>query len=354
MKRKLVLGLLIMMTLLFAGTAQAAEIVVDGKKLAFDVSPVTVNGRLLVPFRGIFQALGAEVKWYPRTATVVATKGNNVIQLTAWGPAYKNGIPIRIDVPPRIIRGRMMVPLRFVSEAMGAYVDWNPATQRVTITAGGAGGLPAWQTTGKKRSILYTWEYRGRTYTFGPLEIPEDEYNSILEFYRSKPHPSLVNAFYRMSTYTYTYDEDGEAILAALVKRLKEVAEEENITGDEVVEFVIAFVQGFPYVSDSASTPYDEYTRYPIETLLEREGDCEDTALLTAVLLKELGYGSALILMPQEGHAAVGVLGGDGVYGAYYEVNGKKYFYVETTAKGWPIGVVPDHIVGAKALVVPL
>jgi transglutaminase-like putative cysteine protease len=298
--------------------------------------------------------LGAEVQWYPGTATVIASKGKTNIELTAWGPVLKNGIAMEIDVPPRIVRGRMMVPLRFVSEAMGAYVDWNPAIKRVTIIGGGSGDAPTGSVTGRNRSILYTWEYEGNSFTFGPLEIPEEEYNTILEFYRSKPHPSLVNLYYRSSTYTYSYDEDGEAILTTLVERLKEAAEEENITGDEVVEFVIAFVQGFPYVSDSLSTPYDDYTRYPIETLLEREGDCEDTALLTAVLLKELGYGSALILMRQEGHAAVGVLGGDGVYGTYYEVKGKKYFYVETTAKGWPIGKVPEEMEGAKALVVPL
>ena len=355
MRKKIIPVLLVMavMILRFTGAVQAAQVVVDGQLLVFDADPVIMNGRVLVPFRGIFEALGAEVHWYGDTDKVVGYKENTLIEFYVGGAAFKNGTAVNIDVPARIIGGRTMVPLRFVSEAMGAWVDWNSATQRVTISSKPSGSsLPA--VTGFTHSILYTWEYGGNSFSFGPLEIPEEEYNAILVYYRNKTHPSLTSDYFRRSTYTYSYDEDGEGILSALVERLKELAEEENITGDEVVELVIAFVQGCPYVDDSISTPYDDYTRYPIETLLERKGDCEDTALLTAVLLRELGYGSALILMPDEGHAALGVLGGDGVYGSYYEVDGDMYFYVETTATGWPIGEIPEDLVGASAFVVPL
>jgi hypothetical protein len=343
MKRKLIFCLvLVAMMLCFGGVAQASEVVIDGKSLVFDTKPAIINGRVLVPFRGIFEALGAEVQWYGDTGKIIAHRGNTTIEINIGGSTLKNGKPVSLDVPPRIIRGRTMVPIRFVSEALGAQVHWDKARQRVVII------------TGKMRTILYTWRYGGKTYRFGPVNLTEYEYQSILSYYRNKPHPRLASNYAHLSTYIYSYDPDGEKILKTLVKRLKELAEKEGIKGDRVVDFVVSFVQAFPYISDSVSTPYDDYTRYPIETLLERKGDCEDTALLIAVLLKELGYGSALIIMPEEGHAAAGVLGGENMYGTYYQVGNKKYFYLETTGTGWPIGVVPDDFIGARAIVVPL
>jgi|GEM_PF-1230107 len=59
-----------------------------------------------------------------------------------------------------------------------------------------------------------------------------------------------------------------------------------------------------------------------------------------------MGYGVVLIKLP--GHVAVGVRGGEGIYGTYYSENGEKYFYLETTSEGWKIGETPDEI--SKAL----
>lgn len=342
MKKRLVFIVLIVMILAFPGTAGAAEVYVDGINLDPDVKPVIVSGRVLVPFRDIFEALGAQVDWYPGTGKVVAYKGSTTVQLTIGGKAYKNGKPVALDVPARIIRGRTMVPLRFVSEAMGARVKWDIPTQSVIVI------------TGKQRSLTYTWEYGGYEYTYGPINLSEYEYQSILEYYRNKPHPRLANDYFGLGTYMVSNDPDGEEILSSLAAKFRKYAEEKGMTEYEIVEFIIAFVQSFPYVEDSISTPYDEYTRYPVETLLERKGDCEDTALLTAVLINKLGYGSALIIMPEEEHAAVGVLGGKGIFGTYYEVNGRKYFYLETTGTGWSIGEVPKEYSGARAIVLPL
>jgi hypothetical protein len=65
-----------------------------------------------------------------------------------------------------------------------------------------------------------------------------------------------------------------------------------------------------------------------------------------ASLLKAMGYGVVLIAFPatpaSPGHVAVGVLGGEGVYGSYFEYNGGKYFYLETTNTGWAIGQIPN------------
>lgn len=119
-----------------ANQAQAAEVkvLVDGKALSMDVKPVLENGRTLVPLRAIFEALGANVDWDGKTRTITALKANTNIKLVIDNTnAHKNGNKVKLDVPAKIRNGRTLVPLRFVSEALGAEVDWSAATYTVAI-----------------------------------------------------------------------------------------------------------------------------------------------------------------------------------------------------------------------------
>ncbi len=120
-----------------AQPAQATEVkvLVDGKALTMDVKPVLEANRVLVPLRAIFEALGAEVGWDDKTRTVTAARGNNRIQLVIGNTtALKDGARVTLDVPARIIDGRTLVPLRFVSEALGAEVEWRASAATVAIT----------------------------------------------------------------------------------------------------------------------------------------------------------------------------------------------------------------------------
>jgi len=132
---KLLVFTMLLLGLPLIASAQAPTVFLDGKQLSFDVPPTLDNGRTLVPLRGIFEALGVEVQWDGATQTVTATKGNTTIKLTVGGQAYKNGQPITLDVPAKIINGRTLVPLRFVSEALGSQVNWDDKTQTITITS---------------------------------------------------------------------------------------------------------------------------------------------------------------------------------------------------------------------------
>lgn len=115
-------------------SAQDISVFVDGKRL--DQKPVSVGGSTLVPLRGIFEALGAEVKWDGPTRTVRATRESTNIELTLDSPlALVNGEIKRLDVPARSIGGLTMVPLRFIGEALGAKVEWQGATRTVLITS---------------------------------------------------------------------------------------------------------------------------------------------------------------------------------------------------------------------------
>ena len=106
----------------------------DHTLLWFDQPPVIVNDRTLVPLRVIFEALGATVDWEAETRTVTARRGNDAISLVIdTNVIVKNGEAIEIDVPAQIIGDRTMVPIRAVSETLGASVNWNAATRTVLI-----------------------------------------------------------------------------------------------------------------------------------------------------------------------------------------------------------------------------
>jgi hypothetical protein len=109
----------------------------DGTRLFFDVPPALVHGRTMVPLRRIFEALGAQVHWDQDSGQVLAYSGTREVKLTLGQPqAMVNGEPQVLDQPALIIQGRTMVPLRFVGEALGAVVDWNPVRKEVNIKTG--------------------------------------------------------------------------------------------------------------------------------------------------------------------------------------------------------------------------
>ena len=123
-------------------TAQATEpitVVLDGEALEFDVPPAIINGRTMVPMRVIFEALGAEVAWNAETSTVTATTDTLTVQTTIGNSTISvNGANSTMDVAPVLIDGRTLVPVRFVSEALGAEVEWDATTRTVTIFPGDA------------------------------------------------------------------------------------------------------------------------------------------------------------------------------------------------------------------------
>ncbi|CAH0119016.1 MULTISPECIES: copper amine oxidase N-terminal domain-containing protein [unclassified Paenibacillus] len=103
--------------------------------LHFSHEPIKKNEIILVPMRDIFTALGAEVEWNGSTQTITAAKGDILIQLTiGQKKAYVNGEKIELEEPAVAVEGKTMVPLRFVTEALGAQIQWNQDTKSIEIT----------------------------------------------------------------------------------------------------------------------------------------------------------------------------------------------------------------------------
>lgn len=110
------------------------SIEIDGILLYSDVSPVIKNGRTLVPFRAIAEAMNAGVEWNNDSRSISASKeGQNVVLTIGINTAYINGSPISLDVAPEIINNRTMIPLRFFSEAFNCEVNWKPDTRIVAV-----------------------------------------------------------------------------------------------------------------------------------------------------------------------------------------------------------------------------
>lgn len=116
----------------------------NGRLLPVDSDPIFETDRLLVPLRAILEALGATVEWSADSGGIVARRGDVVVELTVGKRLAKVGKVAReLDVPARLVNNRTMVPLRFVSEAMGATVEWDPTTKTATVTLADVPGAKA-------------------------------------------------------------------------------------------------------------------------------------------------------------------------------------------------------------------
>lgn len=112
---------------------QPVRVILNDKTVTFDQEPVIVNGRTLVPFRAIFEALDIPIKWDQATRTVVGEKDGAKIKLTIDSPtAYVNNEAIVLDVPAQLVNSRTLVPLRFFENA-GLHIGWNQQSQTVTM-----------------------------------------------------------------------------------------------------------------------------------------------------------------------------------------------------------------------------
>lgn len=123
-------------------SAQVPTLIVNGQAVTFEQPPVEQAGRVLVPLRGVFERLGASVVY--QNGLINATgNGRNVSLHIGSTQAMVDGRSQTIDVPPYVIAGRTLVPLRFVAQALGASVNWNPSNNTVRIDGGNGGATTA-------------------------------------------------------------------------------------------------------------------------------------------------------------------------------------------------------------------
>lgn len=131
-KINVLLGVLVALILIVPATSYAEE---NTKTIS---GGQIVDGRTLLPLRSLFESLGTDVNWNAKSNTVIATKGSTKIELTINSKTVKiNDVTKTLDVPAKLINGSTMVPVRFVSEALGAEVEWNQNNSYALINVQG-------------------------------------------------------------------------------------------------------------------------------------------------------------------------------------------------------------------------
>lgn len=134
---------------LIAAPVAAAEgqiqVLVQGAPVQFDAAPFIESGRTLVPLRALSEQLGFTVDWEPTEQRITLSKGNAGLVLWVGRlEAQVNGTTFTLDAAPQILAGnRTFVPLRFVSEHLGAHVHWDGEKQHVRVTPDGESDLEA-------------------------------------------------------------------------------------------------------------------------------------------------------------------------------------------------------------------
>ncbi|MDD4689539.1 MAG: copper amine oxidase N-terminal domain-containing protein [Eubacteriales bacterium] len=213
--KKIICIVLTMVLLLSTATPVFAEdgtvrVELNGTELQFDVPPQLINGRTMVPMRKIFEAMGANVEWEESTQTIIATKQETTITMQIENLNIKvNGDNILLDVSPKLIDGRTLVPARAVAESLKAQVEWDDSTKTVIIKYKEENPLTAIDLNKQKDFVCNV----GATITYGF----DDIWNRTVgtEYI---PYVKLVDSAYRNQTIiistlyaNFKINEDGYA-----------------------------------------------------------------------------------------------------------------------------------------------
>ena len=196
--------------------------------------------------------------------------------------------------------------------------------------------------------VEHSWKCNGKAYSVS-LNVSSDLYDYYQNqrehlAYRYQFNGGEVPPNY----FGFILSEYDRPVMRALADEFSS----RSMTKKEEVDLVMTFVQSLPYAFDSATKGTDEYLRYPIETLVDGHGDCEDKVALLAALLYEMDIDFILLVLPE--HMAIGVHC-DGVdANRYLSFHDKRYYYVETTMEGWQIGQIPENYYNAEIEAVPI
>lgn len=201
---------------------------------------------------------------------------------------------------------------------------------------------------GSYYEVEHSWEYNKKKCAVS-LNISR----SLYEYFRDeREHLAYRYQFQGgelpPNYYSFMLSEYDRPVMQALANEFSRNA----ATDLERINLALTFVQSLPYAHDSDSKDEDEYVRYPIETLVDGCGDCEDKVALLTALLYEMDVDFVLLVLPE--HMALGVHC-DGVEAErFLWFRGKRYYYMETTMEGWRLGQIPEDYLDAQMEAVPI
>ena len=131
----LVISLLCLIPTVSAYSEKVISLEIDGTVIRTEVPPTVIGGRTMVPVRDIFEACGANVTWDPATKKITGSKGSkNVVMQVGSNKLYMNSSVATMDCTPVIIEGRTLAPARYVALGFGGTTQWDALNKVVVIT----------------------------------------------------------------------------------------------------------------------------------------------------------------------------------------------------------------------------
>jgi len=196
----------------------------------------------------------------------------------------------------------------------------------------------------------YRWRFNDKLFEFS-IEIPVEKYEEY-KYADVERIPQRKGAS-AMKSFVTSNDE----VIQSVADKLKDFAEDEKYNDSTTVNFILRFIQTvIRYNLDNVTHGCTEYWSFPVETLVDKKGDCEDTSVLFASIMDALKYETSLlfyILDEDFGHLAVGLHLNENL-GDYVTYGGKRYYYCETTTPGYIIGKLPPDIKGEPDRIIPI
>lgn len=273
-------------------------VVINGQVQSFSQPAVTINGSTMVPLRAIFEKLGAKISWAEKTRTVTATKGDTIIILTLDNDiAYINGNPVKLTAKAQSINGNTMVPLRFVSEALGAAVKWDGATRTAYIDSAGTSDVG-------QNQVVDGIKVKYGKHTYGSRN--QSEYDTVVRIVEEALKGYDESSFGGSDHEYYLEYLDGarwsgdkkdrsarniglyyaEAQLRDLVKA--------GVSKEEIVK--VKTLSSIAYdIKDGATDPRDGTPRSAYDALVKRVTDCDSDAQVFSLVYDMMGFNTAII-----------------------------------------------------------
>jgi len=209
---------------------------------------------------------------------------------------------------------------------------------------------------GETQSFKYTWKDNlGKEHTV-EVEYDPDDYERAVNSKINRKGSSSATRYVTTSETVYAVTDYVvvDKYIVDLKNQLEKAYKGDNpakdVTGVDYANFLSTFVQkAIAYGYDKDVHGREEYWNYPLQTLVLRKGDCEDTSILLAALFQAAGYDGAVVLLPSHAMAAVSLPTQPAYNPKSYDFEGKKYYMVETTRDaepGKPNDGFPENPVG--------
>ena len=188
-----------------------------------------------------------------------------------------------------------------------------------------------------QRSFSQTWEFDGKTYAIEATVPYSGIYASIHKY------PNIARFNQSIQGHIEAFYTADDPTLQGMASQLKEMGA--GMDRRTFAEFVLKFVQNIPYITDLESRDSDEFWKFPLETLWDGGGDCEDTAFLYGTLMGLCGYRTAFVLFKDHAMAAL-TLDGDG---ERVTVDGYGFVLCETSHVSYSLGRTSEGHMPADA-----